>query len=246
MVSREVSDSLLGVLKNDAPFAFSGSVSVRILNVVSGKSANVTSEPVSLPVGPKLSRWFCAEPPPAQNETHTGGDERTYTVRAGIPTDRSNFTSQLTGKAASEATCEAACNTDPKCLGFTQYNRYSAKYQHDCWIYSVVPSLTSNTGASFHQKPGGKPIPGPQPAPTPPPSPPTPTPPTPTPPPPPAPVPYPEPAQLNCTSWPETAGWAEVGCDTTGTNCVLIVEVHNSNSSAVSTQAPAHLAFYLY
>ena len=50
---------------NDSPFPFVGSVSVRVLNVLTGVSVNQTLEPVSLPAGPKLSHWFCAEKPHA-------------------------------------------------------------------------------------------------------------------------------------------------------------------------------------
>jgi hypothetical protein len=34
---------------------------------------------------------------------------------------------------------------------------------------------------------------------------------------------------LECTQWNHTAEWGLVGCDTDGTNCVLIIEVTNSS-----------------
>jgi hypothetical protein len=55
---------------NDAPFPFNGSVSVRILNVVTGASFNQTHVAVALPTGPKLSHWFCAQDPPSASSGH--------------------------------------------------------------------------------------------------------------------------------------------------------------------------------
>lgn len=133
-----------------------------------------------------------------------------YQVIAALPSNRNNFSKTLAGKDGSIAACEAACNADPKCLGFT---RYVHSRPNDCWLYEAVPSLVSNTAANWHQKPGTKPIPHSGPTPLPPPAPPAPKPP---PPPPPAigprcnrtgPAPYkfgksyPAFAYENLTSW---------------------------------------------
>eukprot|EP01047_Picozoa_sp_COSAG01_P040745 COSAG01_NODE_3448_length_6086_cov_4.407049_8_plen_432_part_00 len=339
---------------NDAPFSFNGTVTIRILNVVTGTSFNLTQEWVSLAPGPKLSQWFCAHNPetlprirhPALVEPDDGTDkddaivaarqvptepvggyvmvlvsrdaypehgrfnheaagitseagclasclanhstckgvtwltrpaepcihyqdvagaiirpstgchyykiERSapYTVTAGLPSDRSNFSKALAGKAASVADCEAACNADAQCLGFTKYNHGSSvpgSWRNNCWMYRVVPSLVSGAGVSWHQKPGTQPIPRRPPAPTPAPAPaPAPAPPPPVPPPPGL-KPLP---QLNCTSWPHTTGWQAVGCDAIGGNCVLLIDVYNQSDghansspeswSVVPFQPPKH------
>ena len=58
---------------NDAPFPFNGSVSVRILNVATGASANQSRVTVALPTGPKVTHWFCAQDlPNASHYTGTG------------------------------------------------------------------------------------------------------------------------------------------------------------------------------
>jgi hypothetical protein len=349
-------------ITNDAPFPFSGSVSIRILNIVTGASTNQTHVAVALPTGPKLSHWFCAQDPPSANSADhsilngdgeandndddddattvttahtepllppppplgsdgdytmvlvssngfpehghvafnheaaaitteadclssclanqttcravtwlprptepcihyqdvtgsiikpspgchyyrlTGNSAAPYSVTPALPIDRNSFNKTLTGKAASLMGCEAACNTDPKCLGFTKYNRGESSpksWRNDCWLYDTVPSLVANTMASWHQKPGTKPIPGPKPLPPTPPAPPPPSPgPTPSPPP-----PYPEPAQLNCTAWAHTSGWEKVGCHKSGGNCVLLINVYNSNSSSDNPESWSTLPF---
>eukprot|EP01048_Picozoa_sp_COSAG05_P029032 COSAG05_NODE_9332_length_631_cov_1.001880_1_plen_108_part_01 len=44
---------------NDSPFAFTGTATVRVLNVISGASSTIISRPLSLPPGPRLTQWFC-------------------------------------------------------------------------------------------------------------------------------------------------------------------------------------------
>jgi hypothetical protein len=251
---------------NDSPFPFVGSVSVRVLNVLTGVSVNQTLEPVSLPAGPKLSHWFCAEKPhasvssgdveddddassstllrataatPGTKHTTQGADDDApapYKVIAALPSDRNNISKTLAGKAASVAACEAACNADPKCLGFTKYVHGAGpgSWRNDCWLYEVVPSLVSNAAANWHQKPGTKPIPHSGPIPPPPPTPPAPPPPHPAPAPP-APSPYPEPAPLNCSSWAETKGWKQAGCNANGGNCVLLIDVYRTTNGSGSS-----------
>jgi hypothetical protein len=46
---------------NSAPFAFNGTVAVRLLNTLSGKSAQLTTQMLGLPPGPGVTEWFCAE-----------------------------------------------------------------------------------------------------------------------------------------------------------------------------------------
>ena len=343
---------------NDAPFAFNGSVSVRILNVMTGVSATQSNLIVSLPTGPKVSQWFCAQkpseygkarddddsddddstaaasarnwhaqvisqlpPPPPPNSGYTmmlvssngfpehghsrfnheaaaitteadclssclvnhttckavtwtprpaepcvhyqdvagttvkpspgchyyrltRDNDAPYSLTPALPIDRNNFTKTLVGKDAAVASCEAACNRIPKCLGFTKFNHAGPKgsWRNNCWLYEVVPSLVRNTEASWYQKPGTEPVPGPQPLPPAPPRPPPPPSPSPGPKPP-APPPYPEPAQLNCTGWPQTTGWKQVGCNEIGGNCVLHIEVYNSNQSSGSPESWSTVPF---
>ena len=45
---------------NDSPFAFAGKATVRVLNVVTGRSAPVVSRPLGMAAGPRVTEWFCA------------------------------------------------------------------------------------------------------------------------------------------------------------------------------------------
>jgi hypothetical protein len=119
-----------------------------------------------------------------------------------IPSDRLNYTTTLSGTIAA---CEAACDVDKLCIGFTEV----AAAPTTCWLYSSAPSLSNTPGDDWYQKPGTPPIPAPKPPPPPPPT------------PPPAPPCPPAPAPLVCTPWQSTAQWATAGCDATGSNCVL-------------------------
>jgi hypothetical protein len=154
---------------NDSPFPFHGSTSIRLLNVVSGVSVPMrlpaTGANLSLPVGPKVSAWFCASDPatdaasqptadaasqPAANAAsntvfQTSAAEAPPPVHATtpymhvanvIPLNRENFTKQLSH--ASEPECEAACNSTLGCEGFTYFSWHGL----NC-AYGALPSLSS-------------------------------------------------------------------------------------------------------
>mmetsp|Transcript_31436 Transcript_31436/g.94443 ORF Transcript_31436/g.94443 Transcript_31436/m.94443 type:complete len:1023 (+) Transcript_31436:5048-8116(+) len=141
---------------NDAPFPFSGVVSVRLVNVLSGASGIMAQESVSLKPGAGITKWFCAT---ATRNDSVRGVYADHPRQ--IPTNRDNFTKNIQG---TQEQCEAACNADPSCLGFT-----GAQPVKECWLYSEVATLMNFADADWFQKPGTKPIPAP---PTPPPPPP--------------------------------------------------------------------------
>ena len=180
---------------NDSPFTFQGTTVIRLLNVMDGTVAVMrlprNGANVSLPVGPKVSQWFCASDSitsrampvsnmPSLPLSHVRTSHRRtapYTrIPAVVPVNQSGYTKSLRG--ASEADCEAACNTMPVCDGFT----YGEWHGIDCWLYSSVLQLKADPHSIWYQKPGIKPIPV-VPAPPKPPQPPSP--PHPPPPPPP-------------------------------------------------------------
>lgn len=210
------------IVKNDSPFEFSGKASVRLLNVMSGTSVSLTEHPLSMAPGAGVDEWYCGT---GASDTNTVGhaemapitnQKPTYTLRVGqIPVNRNNYTNpQYKG----EAKCETACDADKSCVGFT-YIGWPDPLNGDCYLYDAPHRLMDYAGADWFQKPGTAPIPAP-PAPPPPP-----------PPPPPA---KPPPPQLKCTSWADAKGWRTAGCDTNGTNCVLIIDVTNSTGARVS------------
>lgn len=83
------------------------------------------------------------------------------------------------------------------------------------WCSDEVPKkLFDYPSADWYQKMGTAPLPAPPPPP-----------PRPSPPPPCKPGPTP----LQCLPWSQTAAWKMVGCDTNGTNCVLVIEVTSSS-----------------
>ena len=110
---------------------------------------------------------------------------------------RNNFTGTKTG---TEAACEAGCNSEPSCLGFTRVPTVGNNDTSSCWTYDSAPALIDAIGDYF-QKPGTPPIPAPPPLP----------------PAPPAPTP------LACTPWADSQSWQSAGCSTS--TCVLITEV---------------------
>ena len=99
-------------VKNDAPTAFDGSVVITLLNVLSGKSAQLTNHDVSMPPGAGSVEWFCpADKDELRGEQSAGAYAK---HRDQIPIDRGNFTKVASGAAG---VCEAACNADKSCKG---------------------------------------------------------------------------------------------------------------------------------
>ena len=211
-------------VRNDSPFAFSGQATVRLLNVVTGKSVAMNQHALALAPGAGVTEWYCADK--AAGKTERAAEAlagATYTRHSlQIPLDRNNYTRQV---AADEAGCEAACNAEPKCLGFTLMSGAI------CWLYDVVPSLHNDPEADWWQKPGTRPIPAP-------------------PPPPPPPGPPAPPASPQCTGWNASAAWTEAGCKASATvagsamaaNCVVVIDVLNATKSRVSHNVLPFLA----
>lgn len=206
-------------VKNDAPVGMDLTVTVTLINALTGKQTVVKSQDVSMDAGAGIVQWFC----PGGNTTGSVTDaavtavsaaSSSYTEHKGqIPTDRGSFTKVATGSAA---VCESACNADKACLGYT---RAGPNTGGGCWLYEKVPSLMNSPGDSWYQKPGTKPIPA-------------------APPPPPPPPPPPGTAPLPCVAWTAVPQWSTLGCDasaaTMGANCLLTVVVTaKGNSSAV-------------
>ena len=147
-------------MRNDAAAHFDGTVTVNLLNLITGNSVNTTiNHLLSLAPGAGTTKWFCANV-----ESHKANVEvvRTHaSKRSGIdvmmpttftrlkdqiPSDRNNFTSHMVGNTSA---CEAACSIDSDCIGFTKPQQLG-----QCWLYRHVDFLAGSTQADFYQKPG--------------------------------------------------------------------------------------------
>ena len=242
-------------VRNDAPFAFEGDVSVRLINMLTAKSTQLMSQSLSLVAGAGTTSWYCAAPTNAVGEvvgiSATPANYTRHCVQ--IPLDRSNFTKTCNGMVP----CEAMCDADKACVGFTFIGGPTCT---NCagFIYEQNDkrSMQQYGGADWYQKPGTPTIPGTKPNKCPPP--PTPPPPPPPPcatikselnctyprcrwsdgscanPPPPPPAKTP-PAALSCHKWAKIPAWDIVGCDLNGTNCVAVITVTNQTSHTQST-----------
>ena len=208
---------------NDSPFEFTGTATVRVLNVISGASSTILSQPLSLPPGPRFTQWFCGTGNlsggedvvrlDASGKSRLDTGNATYVLhRRQIPNPSGNFTKEL--QATSELACEAACNAEPACLGFTSMPSLQLT---TCWLYSSAPRLNGDN-AWWWQKPGTPHIPAPPPPPLPPPLPP----------------PASGPPLLKCTDWNATAVWKAIGCAVNGVNCVLDIRVNRSSGEVTS------------
>ena len=147
---------------NDSPFAFEGgSVTVTLLNVLSGRTAVLKTMVLSLAPGAGTTEWFCASDNRVRSDavhseveainrpSQLGGaaTPQTYSKHAEqIPSDRGSFVKHVVGN---EKACEAACNLDSACVGFTLVGSGG-----QCWMYEAVPMLQASPDADFYQKPG--------------------------------------------------------------------------------------------
>ena len=205
-------------VRNDAAVPVAATASLRLLNVLSGKSATLGNHSVSLPEGAGVTHWFCAESSSASRSLDHPRTAAEYIKHAGqIPSNRDGYYTQIQRKGGNATTdCEAACSANRTCSGFTEDNKSPER----CWLYGTVAALESAPGDSWYQKPGG-------PAPTP--SPPGP----PAPPPTPAPAPLP---QLPCAAWEGTAAWKDAACDKA--TCVLIMVVDSGGRQMSRNVSP--------
>lgn len=149
-------------ITNDSPFAFGGTIRLRLLNTLTGNSTE-TARNVSLGPGATGERlqWFCAEGESGPLSSTAGR----FAKHAGlIPSNRNawNGTALLT-----EAGCEALCNAAAGCLGFTRVPTAGPTTTSTCWFYYSVPNLIDAIG-DWYQKPDTPPIPAAPPPPPPP------------------------------------------------------------------------------
>ena len=196
--------------KNDSPFACDGEIHIRLINVVSGASADTKKGALSLAAGPNTAKWFCAEAATeaatesAQHAVEAASTKSKYDIHyAQIPLDQQNFTTAA--GVAGEAKCEARCDANKACLGFTYIGWPQNPTTGQCYFYAHVPELKNYPGADWFQKPAAH-IPAP---------------------PPPKPCLTP-PTEPTCTAWADTAAWKKVGCAVGGGSCVVSIEVTNS------------------
>lgn len=209
---------------NDAPFAFEGTVSLRLLNTVSGDSTAMKNHSALLGPGAGVTHWFCAAAAATgagatQASTVAVGsrpavkeDPKPYARHRGqLPFNRTRYYATLGSKTNVTTECEARCSSNATCVGFTRDDQEDTR----CWLYGAVGSLVNHPGFSFYQKPGTQPLP-------------------PVPPLPPAPAPPPTPPpQLTCSAYKDTPAWQGLSC--AASNCVLIAEVTDTTTGALKS-----------
>lgn len=227
-------DGVCYVRNDDGVRPFKGRVVVSVTALRTGTETVLSDRTVAIARGPGVVQWLCAIDANASAglsspsavagnsgmDRDRGNGSYTRFVRE-IPTDRANYTGP---HAATLAACEATCDKQSTCVGFTRTNKPDSAIT-DCFFYSSVPSLNGAApGASYWSKPG-EPVPA---------HPPTPPPPPPLPPPPPA-VPMP-----HCTAF--ASQMARLGCDASGSDCVLSVHVVNHAGTIVSRNENSFVA----
>ena len=146
------------IVKNDSPLAFEGSASVRLINMVTGKSVPMVKHAVSLPPGAGVAEWYCgtnsgddvehdseaacpASSPVSGSGVHGSPPENYTRHYQQIPTGRSNYTKN--SPLVSEKNCLAACDADKACVGFTAIDWPTG----DCYLYEAPHKLSENTSS---------------------------------------------------------------------------------------------------
>ena len=247
---------------NSAPFAFKGEVSVRLLNVLTGKSAQLKGMVADLPPGAGVTEWFCASglqesiaakgPSLSEHRSHHPAvvPLRVAACDVGALLGCFNDTgcheggcahpmlpwyqAQLHDKVTLEA-CASACSELHLIVGGIDAGNH-------CSCGSIADLATASARSQSRPLSECQVIPCHA------------APaekcggtgrllafnfscsgPPPGPPPvPPLPPSPPPPPQLKCLAWANTAAWKAAGCDGTGTNCVLDISVQNSSGARVS------------
>ena len=218
---------------NDSPFAFDGNVSVTLVNVLTGNSALLSNPVLSLGPGAGVTKWFCASEP--ATGTAFGAEALREAPPRGGPAAVQSYTrvpnripvggtaaanSSLVHGAVNSTACEDVCSANSNCVGVLVPNAAG----HRCWLYDYVPDQLVRSGADWIHKTVTPPMP------------PTPRPSAPTAPAPTAPPPCrPPPPELECTAWNRTSAWKTLGCDGTGGNCLLVLEVWATDGAAGSS-----------
>ena len=133
-------------------------IHIRLINVVSGASADTKKGALSLAAGPNTAKWFCAEAATeaatesAQHAVEAASTKSKYDIHyAQIPLDQQNFTTAA--GVAGEAKCEARCDANKACLGFTYIGWPQNPTTGQCYFYAHVPELKNYPGADWFQKP---------------------------------------------------------------------------------------------
>ena len=113
----------------------------------------ILPQAVDLPPGAGVTEWFCAGGLQQDAEKQSAFQFQSaplpgtgsYTRRPNmLPTARGLFNGTLVGSLAQ---CEAACDKQPGCQGFTRGTH------EDCYFYYHVKSLLAAPGVEWFQKP---------------------------------------------------------------------------------------------
>ena len=130
-------------ITNDAPFPFAGTITVRLINMLTGNSTVMKRAAVSLPAGAGVTQWYCADgasvswvgtmdaiapappPPPPPPPPSYGVYYHQYPDPATAKFVQLNSTN--------ETACEKACTADAACLGFTMEDNSGTDPVADCW-----------------------------------------------------------------------------------------------------------------
>ena len=123
---------------NSAASSFVGTVTLRLLNVKSGRSVAMSNQSVSLPPGAGVTHWFCpggkkqragAAMAAADHRNNSQAFIRHY---GQLPSNREDYYQSVERRATNvTAECESICLANTSCTGFTKDNQLSSR----CWLY---------------------------------------------------------------------------------------------------------------
>eukprot|EP01043_Picozoa_sp_COSAG02_P067660 COSAG02_NODE_10953_length_1825_cov_1.475666_2_plen_395_part_00 len=203
---------------NDVGVPFSATVSLRLLNVVSGESEVVQNVSVDLPAGAGVVEWFCGG---GYTSTTNQGTYTYYPCQT--PLESPEITVVTSPASTTLAECQSTCDNSSTCVGFlkhvqTDYYPFAKQPPGCSWFHQNRGNisafrLANSEPTDWWQKPSIAAFPGPS-----------------------APTTCAVPKQKACTSWSLMSQWNNVKCDKAGSNCVAeLVVTNRETASTVST-----------
>lgn len=204
---------------NDVGVPFAATISLRLLNVASGVSANVRNISVDLPAGAGVVEWFCA----AGDNSGTSSAMYSY-YPCQTPVVNSEIKVVTSATTMTLAECQSVCDNSSTCTGFlkhvpTDYYPFAKEPAGCSWFHQTnsasnfsVFRLENSEPTDWWQKPSVAAFPGPS-----------------------APATCAVPKQKACTTWSSMSKWRAIGCDKAGTNCVVELVVTNRETASVAS-----------
>ena len=210
--------------KNDSPFEFRGELSLQLHNVQTGSTALVRRLPLKLSAGAGTVEWFCASNSSSSSTTSAVGGDYSYHP-CQVPTVGA-FVAHHFPTVVSQLQCQAWCDANNTCAGFTRANRgvgctfYCSSRSGGGGGSNPVPvqnlssfQLGNSAGADWWQKRSIAPLKSVD-------------------------TPYPTcrvPEPAVCQRWASIRQWREVGCLPAGENCVVEMSLSDARNSTAAS-----------